>query len=332
MGFAAEKAITDPDPVGNQRVGTVVGVSMNPSRRTRIAAMLLGGALSAAACGGDGGETTVAGPDGTTQSIETPTPGPTPTPTPTPEPSGNVDEQGLADLAAARARWEAAGISEYSYSIVESCECDPETVGPRRVVVSDGVVTATTWFGSDSKYEGVTVEVLFDQIEAGLQRGDVTNRVSYDEATGAPVDVILDEEAVAADGGRAFNVQGFISYDELRADLADARARWASSGVDDYVVTYDQVCFCPQVQVEVTVVDGVVTDSEVRSEVDFGDLPVLTVDDMFDEIERQIDTGAFSIDVDYDSETGHPTGYFFDIEEMMADEEFGISNVTIVTG
>ena len=58
----------------------------------------------------------------------------------------------------------------------------------------------------------------------------------------------------------------------------------------------------------------------------------MTVDDMFDEIKRQIDTGAFSIEVDYDPETGHPTGYFFDIEEMMADEEFGISNVTIVTG
>lgn len=303
---------------------------MNPSRWNRIAALLLAGALVAAACGGDG-ETTVAGPDGTTQSIETPTPGPTPTPTPppTPEPNENVDEQGLADLADARARWEAAGIDEYSYSIVESCECDPETVGPRRVVVSDGAVTATTWFGSPSKYDGVTVDVLFDQIEAGLQRGDVINRVSYDETTGAPIDVILDEEAVAADGGRAFNVQGFISYDELRADLTEARDRWAASGIDSYVVTYDQVCFCPQLQVRVAVVDGVVTDSELRSDVDFGDLPVLSVDDMFDEIARQIDAGAFSIDVDYDSETGHPTGYFFDIEEMMADEEFGISNVTV---
>lgn len=305
---------------------------MNPSRWNRIAALLLAGALIAAACGGDGGETTVAGPDGTTQPIETPTPGPTPTPSPVREPSGNVDEAGLADLADARARWDEAGISEYSYSIVESCECDPETVGPRRVVVSDGVVTATTWFGSASKYEGVAVEVLFGQIEAGLQRGEVTNRVSYDAVTGVPIDVILDEEAVAADGGRAFNIQGFISYDALRIELDTARAAWEASGVTSYVVIYDQVCFCPQLQVQVTVVDGVVTDSEMRSDVDFGDLAVLTVDDMFDEIERQIDTGAFSIDVDYDPETGHPTGYFFDIEEMMADEEFGISNVIVDVG
>ena len=305
---------------------------MNPSPWQRIAAVLVAGGLIAAACGGDGGETTVAGPDGTTQPIETPTPGPTPTPTPTPEPSDNVDEVGLAELADARARWEAVGISEYAYSIVESCECDAETVGPRRVVVSEGVVTATTWFGSPSKYDGVTIEALFDQIEAGLQRGDVTNRVTYDEDTGAPIDVILDEEAVAADGGRAFNVQGFISYDALRIELDTARSTWGDSGITSYVVTYDQVCFCPQLQVEVTVVDGVVTDSEMRSDVDFGDLPVLTVDDMFDEIKRQIDTGAFSIEVDYDPETGHPTGYFFDIEEMMADEEFGISNVTIVPG
>lgn len=305
---------------------------MNPSRRNRMAAGLLGLALIAGACGGGDGETTVAGSDGETQSIQTPTPGPTPTATPTPPPSTNVDEQGLADLADARARWAATGIREYSYSIVESCECDPETVGPRRVVVADGVVTATTWFGSPSQFEGVTVEVLFDQIEMGLQRGEVTNRVTYDEVTGAPVDVVLDEEAVAADGGRAFNIQGFISYDQLRADLDDARARWAAAGIDSYVVTYDQVCFCPQLQMAVTVTDGQVVDSEQRSDVELRDPPVLTVDDMFAEVERQIDAGAFSIDVDYDPETGHPTGYFFDIEEMMADEEFGITDVTVSVG
>ena len=78
---------------------------MNPSRRNRIAVLLLAGSLLAAACGGDGETTVAGGGDGETQSIETPTPGPTPTPTPTPEPSGNVDEEGLAELADARARW-----------------------------------------------------------------------------------------------------------------------------------------------------------------------------------------------------------------------------------
>ncbi|MEM7285517.1 MAG: DUF6174 domain-containing protein [Actinomycetota bacterium] len=292
--------------------------------------LTIAGALLLSACGGDGGETTVAGPDGTTQPIETPTPGPTPTPTP--PPGGNVDEQGLADLADARARWAAAGIGEYAYSIVESCECDPETVGPRRVTVSDGVVVSTTWFGSPSQYDGVAVEVLFDQIELGLQRGEVTNRVTYDDATGAPVDVLLDEEAVAADGGRAFNVQAFISYDSLRADLDAARDRWAAAGIDGYVVTYDQVCFCPQLQVEVTVVNGEVVASEVRSEVDLGDVPTLTVEAMFAEIEAQIDAGAFSVSADYDPVTGHPTGYFVDVEEMMADEEFGIAGVTVEQG
>lgn len=306
---------------------------MNSSRWNRVAAVLLTGALFATACGGDGGETTVAGPDGTTPPVDssTPTPEPPPTPEPTPDP-GEGDHEALAALDQARARWASAGITDYSYSIVEACECDEETSGPRRIVVQSGEVVATTWFGTPSSVEGFTVEQLFDQIETELYRPDTQNAVIYDPDTGYPLEASLDIVGQQVDGGRFFQMQGFIDYGDLRDGLAEARSTWAASGIDTYVLTYDQVCFCPELQVQVTVVDGEVVGTEFRSDVDFGDLPALTVDDMFAVIEDAIDTGAFAITVDYDPETGHPTGYFVDVEEMMADEEFGISDVTLDVG
>ena len=45
---------------------------------------------------------------------------------------------------------------------------------------------------------------------------------------------------------------------------------------------------------------------------------------MFGEIEKALDDGAFSVDATYDPELGYPTEYFIDVEELMADEEFGV--------
>ncbi len=84
------------------------------------------------------------------------------------------------------------------------------------------------------------------------------------------------------------------------------------------------------IQLEVNVAGGEIVSSAVRSEIDDSGIDPWTVDDLFDEIESAIDDGAFSVAAQFDAETGHPTGYFIDVEEMMADEEFGIGNVTLV--
>ena len=102
----------------------------------------------------------------------------------------------------------------------------------------------------------------------------------------------------------------------------------AEAAIADYVLTYDIVCFCPQIQFEVTVAGGQVTITEVRADVDITD-DGQTVEAMFDEIERAIDEGAFNIAVTYDKVDGHPVDYFIDVEEMMADEEYGITVVSL---
>ena len=302
----------------NQKRTGVVRTSMTPLSTSRFAAVALAIGLLAGACGGTG-STTVAGPETTPNPTTQPEATPTPAPTPT---SVEVDEIGLVELEAARTRWAADGSANYAYTVTESCECDDEARGPRRVTVAAGEATAT-YFGQPSTIAGQTAEQLFDMIEASIRRG-VQNSVLYDETTGLPTEILLDVEALAVDGGLSMQLASFVSYDQLRADLADARGRWDAAGIRRYVVTYQEVCFCPQTVVSVTVEDGVIQDSEATG--DWADqVQALRVEDMFDTIERAIDDGVFSISVSYDPETGHPVDYFIDVEEMMADEEFGVS-------
>lgn len=47
-----------------------------------------------------------------------------------------------------------------------------------------------------------------------------------------------------------------------------------------------------------------------------------TVDSLFDVIQDAIDEGAYSVNVDYDSQRGHPTLISIDYDQQIADEEF----------
>lgn len=120
------------------------------------------------------------------------------------------------------------------------------------------------------------------------------------------------------------------SGEELEAELARARERWAVSGLEQYTVELGVVCFCP-VELAgpfvVTVDAGAITaiayaDSALAS----GDIPpgaaVLTVDQVFDEIETWIGQ-ADEVRVTYDADTGIPTDVWIDPSFQMADEELG---------
>lgn len=108
-------------------------------------------------------------------------------------------------------------------------------------------------------------------------------------------------------------------------DLDEARERWDDAGIDDYEMTYEHVCFCPDVEITVTVEDGEVVDSQVTSTSTSDiDTDARTVDDFFDAIERALDGDAAAVSADYDDETGQVLEYFIDFDEEMSDEEFGI--------
>ena len=121
-------------------------------------------------------------------------------------------------------------------------------------------------------------------------------------------------------------------------DLSSAQARWARVGPDDYGYAVRRRCFCGAEAigpVRVTVVDGVATS---RVYVSSGEpvpeslAPLFpTVDGLFGILTDAFETGAFSIDVVYDPETGVPLDVFIDYRENVADEEVGFEVTEVVT-
>jgi hypothetical protein len=278
------------------------------------------------ACGG--GSTTIAtGTDADpTAPPTTTTPPPTPvTPAPEPAPAGPDTDA----LVAARTLWDSAGVTEYAYTVTMVCECGDEAFGPRRVTVRDGEVVSTTYFGLPTDVTAHTADELFALIAASIAAG-AENEVSYDAATGFPTLVRLDVPGLATDGGLDLQTADFVNVGVVRAELETARAAWQSAAVASYAITYREICFCPEIVTEVEVVDGQVGDVVVTG--DGFDSPPLTVDDMFDAITNALDAGAFRVTATYNPELGYPTEFFIDVEQMMADEEFGVAVDSLVVG
>jgi hypothetical protein len=114
-----------------------------------------------------------------------------------------------------------------------------------------------------------------------------------------------------------------------QADLHAARALWASQGPDSYTIITQSLCFCPQERWSDTVVDGVVTEHVALSDEVFFDPAARPMDVLFDEIQRVIDNGYTSLTVSYDPNTGALTQFFVDVDEMMADEEYGVEVISV---
>ena len=113
-------------------------------------------------------------------------------------------------------------------------------------------------------------------------------------------------------------------------ELAAAEQRWADTRIVDYAMAYDVVCFCPQISVSVQVGGGEVVDTIVDAPGFQGDPSQLvdeplTVEDMFAELRAAYEGGAASVQVTYDPDTGRPLDYFIDEDEMIADEEHGVT-------
>ena len=112
----------------------------------------------------------------------------------------------LADpeLDAARARWQAAGLSSYEYGYHKFCECHRESPPETVVSVRDGGVVGVRHrpAGSDVEVPAVdknfgyywTVDGLFGVIASALER-NVQVRAVYDESLGYPREIYIDYDA-----------------------------------------------------------------------------------------------------------------------------------------
>lgn len=118
----------------------------------------------------------------------------------------------LSEIERNRARWERLGIDSYAYAVERRCFCLPEALGPVRVTVSDGVVTLRSYVDSGEAVSESRAELfpsvdgifltLLDAVERDAFRIDVT----FDPASGVPLDVWIDYERDVADEELGFRV------------------------------------------------------------------------------------------------------------------------------
>ena len=147
-------------------------------------------------------------PQALSQSIVTPSASPTPS-------SSTV----LEKLAAGRAKWAGAMISDYEFDLTISCFCD-FSGQPVTVVVRGGSVTLTHADGTplgekDRGYDIYTrfstVERIFAAVEEELSPNDRTadaSRISFDSAYGYPKGSLLYQN-IGPDAGVQVSISGF---------------------------------------------------------------------------------------------------------------------------
>lgn len=114
-------------------------------------------------------------------------------------------------LRAAQARWEAAGIGSYAYTLARECDCPPAVREPVRVEVRGGAPASVTVLATGAPASPEifgrfdTVEELFGFIERAVRDRAFAIRALYDEGDGHPVyaRVKYPVDRAAADGGFA---------------------------------------------------------------------------------------------------------------------------------
>lgn len=122
------------------------------------------------------------------------------------EVASGCDSAAASELRLARECWEASGLVSYELRFQRFCECAREWAGPIEVEVENGVITSELFEGQPAiDGAGETIEGLFDAIEDALA-GGVTTSVTYDSERGHPLEVQLDLEALAVDGGFSLEV------------------------------------------------------------------------------------------------------------------------------
>jgi len=139
-----------------------------------------------------------------------------------------------------------------------------------------------------------------------------------------------------ADGGPSMSTTSTtttqLDLGSSPARLAVARAQWADSAPATYVLTLRELCFCPETVWTETIADGVVVSHEPSTAEAAYDPGPRTMEDLFDEVQGAIDAGYATIELEVDPETGALVSYWVDVDEMTADEEYGVEVVSLTVG
>lgn len=126
---------------------------------------------------------------------------------------GEVLATARTSLAAAQARWTAAGVRDYHFTYNTVCFCPPRE--DARVVVRAGAVVSATWQPSgtaltaDELAQLPTVEGLFGKVAAACDQQAVQVQASYDPRLGYPESIWVDYWANVADDEMGWRLKDF---------------------------------------------------------------------------------------------------------------------------
>ena len=126
-------------------------------------------------------------------------------------PSGPTGEW-FRDLRNATRRWEAAAVSDYSYTYTRSCFCPQQVL---RVTVQGGVVQSIRDIETDTMHKAPLTDLsiggLLDTIAVKLSNRPADAVIEYHATFGYPVSTMFDPIAKAVDDENGFQVSGFES-------------------------------------------------------------------------------------------------------------------------
>lgn len=100
-------------------------------------------------------------------------------------------------LKASRELWERQAIADYRYRYQRICFCGPDVTEPVIIEVRDGEVLLVTRVADGGTVDPVawlhlTIDELFDEIQAAIEEGAVQVDVTYHPVLGYPTSAAID--------------------------------------------------------------------------------------------------------------------------------------------
>ncbi|MBR8832568.1 MAG: hypothetical protein DSM106950_00620 [Stigonema ocellatum SAG 48.90 = DSM 106950] len=128
-----------------------------------------------------------------------------------------VADSTLGELRINRRLWNQQKISNYRYTLTNSCFCIPEFRGPVIIEVRNGITTSITSADTGQpvnsellqKYD--TIPKLFNLIQATINRGESSLSVKYNRKLGYPTQINIGN--LAADAGIFTTVEDLQEID-----------------------------------------------------------------------------------------------------------------------
>ena len=125
-------------------------------------------------------------------------------------------------LTSAEARWRAAGLADYRFGFVKSCECLPAATSSVTMTVAGGEFVAATYIGDGTAADtalfrdALTFDRLFAFLHRALAQHPASFTAQYDPTLGYPVQVSIDYSITTADD------EIFLSVFDLSRGRADS--------------------------------------------------------------------------------------------------------------